>query len=178
MGDRKICTPIHEETNPGASENSVLPTPQEPSPKTNDYESSTLGGRHGGRHLRQANGPGDVEQVISLSSLEKYRRKSSGNASRIDPEVARYASNVKVQISEEENTRLRKMIDIRILTVMVFVSVLATTSLGTQKLTTFYTYFIQALDKGSMSFVSIMHIREDLHLKGQQVDSPIISHTI
>lgn len=39
----------------------------------------------------------------------------------------------------------------RILTVMVF------------------TYFIQALDKGTMSFASIMGIIDDAHLVGQQV---------
>lgn len=30
------------------------------------------------------------------------------------------------------------------------------------------TYFLQALDKGTMSFASIMGIKNDLHLHGQQ----------
>jgi hypothetical protein len=70
---------------------------------------------------------------------------------RIDPEVAKYATGDGVQVSEAENKRLKRMIDKRVLTVMVF------------------TYFLQALDKGTLSFAAIMNLREDLHLVGQQV---------
>jgi septin family protein len=65
---------------------------------------------------------------------------------RIDKEVAKYADpNAEhIHISEEENTRLKKLIDKRILPIMMV------------------TYFLQALDKGTMSFSSIMGIRNDI----------------
>jgi hypothetical protein len=77
--------------------------------------------------------------------------KDHTNYDRVDPDVAKYAGQVGVEISEAESQRLKKMINKRVLAIMVF------------------TYFLQALDKGTMSFASIMHIREDLHLHGQQV---------
>jgi hypothetical protein len=64
----------------------------------------------------------DIEKRESRVAVEQLQNNNAGNTSRIDAEVAKYASNVKVHISEEESRRLRKMIDIRILTVMVFVS--------------------------------------------------------
>jgi hypothetical protein len=88
----------------------------------------------------------NVERVLS----PEEQQKNHVNYERLDPEVAKYASATAVTISDSENKRLKRMIDKRILTIMVF------------------TYFLQALDKGTMSFASIMHIREDLHLHGQQ----------
>jgi len=70
---------------------------------------------------------------------------------RVDEEVAKYASEVAISISPEENSRLKRMVDRRVLSIMVF------------------TYFLQALDKGTLSFTSIMGIKEDTHLVGQQV---------
>src|SRR4051812_5023798 len=89
---------------------------------------------------------GDVERVMSSDTLEKDHI----NYQRIDPEVAKYATTEAVEITPEENRRLKRMIDKRVLTVMVF------------------TYFLQALDKGTMSFASIMNIRQDLNPHGQQ----------
>ncbi|KZM19890.1 uncharacterized protein EKO05_0004313 [Ascochyta rabiei] len=63
---------------------------------------------------------------------------------RVDNEVAKYADATGVIITEEEDKRLKKMIDRRVLPIMVF------------------TYFLQALDKGTMSFAAIMGIREDI----------------
>ncbi|KAI0011437.1 MFS general substrate transporter [Xylariaceae sp. FL0662B] len=65
------------------------------------------------------------------------------NYDKVDKEVAMYASAGRIEISPEENTRLRKMIDRRVLTVMVF------------------TYFLQAIDKGTLSFSSIMGLPKD-----------------
>lgn len=53
-------------------------------------------------------------------------------------------------IDEATNRRLRWMIHKRVLSVMVI------------------TYFAQTLDKGTVNFASIMGIREDAHLKGQE----------
>jgi hypothetical protein len=68
------------------------------------------------------------------------------NYDRIDDEVAKYAnaSGDAIIITEEENKRLKSLIDKRVLPIMMF------------------TYFLQALDKGTMSFTSIMGIRDDI----------------
>lgn len=66
------------------------------------------------------------------------------NYDRVDAEISKYAGAVAVDISEEENRRLKRMIDRRVLPIMVF------------------TYFLQALDKGTMSFAAIMGIRTDV----------------
>lgn len=63
---------------------------------------------------------------------------------RVDDEVAKYADAVGVALSAEEDKRLKRLIDRRVLPIMVF------------------TYFLQALDKGTMSFASIMGIRDDV----------------
>lgn len=78
--------------------------------------------------------------------------------SRVDGEVAKYASDKAVHIDEKTEKRLKRLIDRRVLTIMIF------------------TYFLQALDKGTLSFASIMGIREDTGLKGQQVSYEILLH--
>lgn len=72
------------------------------------------------------------------------------NYDRVDEDVAKYASATAINISPEENSRLKRQIDKRVLAVMIF------------------TYFIQALDKGTLSFSSIMGIQTDAHLHGTQ----------
>lgn len=67
-----------------------------------------------------------------------------------DRDVLAYAEEVAVDIDDETNKRLRKLIDRRILPCMVV------------------TYFLQLLDKGTLSFASIMGITEDANLVGQQ----------
>jgi len=77
-------------------------------------------------------------------------KKDHMDYNRVDKEVAKYASDVAIDISPEENSRLKRLVDRRVLSIMIF------------------TYFLQALDKGTMSFASIMNIRKDTHLVGQQ----------
>ncbi|PQE12587.1 allantoate permease protein [Rutstroemia sp. NJR-2017a BBW] len=69
---------------------------------------------------------------------------------RVDSEVAKYTSDAIVHISEDENKRLRKLIDKRVLVIMIL------------------TYFLQAIDKGTLAFTSIMGIKKDANLVGQQ----------
>lgn len=92
-----------------------------------------------------------IERTLSPSMPDKDHM----NYDRVDSEVAKYASNVGIIISPEDNARLKKKVDRRVLTIMVF------------------TYFLQALDKGTLSFSSIMGIKEDAHLVGQQVSSQL-----
>ncbi|KAF3941207.1 hypothetical protein ABW19_dt0203758 [Dactylella cylindrospora] len=96
------------------------------------------------------------EKPTEISHLERvntedYPEKDCLDFDRVDKEIAKYADPSRVvEITPEENKRLKRMIDKRVLAVMVF------------------TYFLQALDKGTLSFASIMHIREDNGLVGQQ----------
>ncbi|KAF2254624.1 allantoate permease [Trematosphaeria pertusa] len=83
---------------------------------------------------------GQVERVFSATD----EKGDHMNYDRVDNELAKYANAVAIEISEEENKRLKRMIDGRVLPIMVF------------------TYFLQALDKGTMSFTGIMGIRDDI----------------
>lgn len=90
-----------------------------------------------------------IERVLSPAD-DSMRKVDHMDYDRVDNEVAKYANAELIEINEMESKRLKKMIDRRVLLIMVV------------------TYFIQALDKGTMSFASIMNIRQDLHLVGQQ----------
>ena len=105
-----------------------------------------------GQHVEDVKKTADIDNVERVLSGDELK-KDHADYGRIDPEVAKYANAAAVEIHPEENKRLKRMIDWRILTIMVF------------------TYFLQALDKGTLSFASIMGIRNDLHLHGQQVSA-------
>ena len=66
-------------------------------------------------------------------------------------DLADYANAPAVVVTEADNKRLFWMINRRILPVMLV------------------TYFCQSLDKGTLNFASIMGIRSDANLVGQQV---------
>ncbi|KAI0015089.1 MFS general substrate transporter [Xylariomycetidae sp. FL0641] len=70
-------------------------------------------------------------------------KKDHSDYGKVDKEIAKYMSEGRIVISPEENTRLRKLIDRRVLVVMII------------------TYFLQAIDKGTLSFSSIMGLPED-----------------
>ncbi|OAQ63182.1 allantoate permease [Pochonia chlamydosporia 170] len=76
-------------------------------------------------------------------------KKDHTDYDRVDKELAKYISDARITISPEKNEELRRKIDRRILAVMIS------------------TYFLQAIDKGTMSFASIMGIRDDTHLSKQ-----------
>jgi hypothetical protein len=85
------------------------------------------------------NDSANVERVLSTDEKLDHI-----NYDRIDDEIAKYANAEAIEMSPEENQRLKRMIDRRVLPIMVF------------------TYFLQALDKGTMSFASIMGIMDDI----------------
>ncbi|PQE31016.1 allantoate permease protein [Rutstroemia sp. NJR-2017a WRK4] len=87
-----------------------------------------------------------IENVLSLGP----EKPDHMDYDRVDSEVAKYTSDAIVHISEDENKRLRKLIDKRVLVIMIL------------------TYFLQAIDKGTLAFTSIMGIQKDAHLVGQQ----------
>ncbi|KAJ5693450.1 hypothetical protein N7462_002873 [Penicillium macrosclerotiorum] len=76
--------------------------------------------------------------------------KNHTNYNLVDHEVAKYATEAAIPIDEATNKRLKRMIDKRVLVVMMI------------------TYLIQTLDKGTLSFASIMGIQEDTHLKDNE----------
>lgn len=77
--------------------------------------------------------------------------KSAQVGDRVDDQVQKYAGQGRVEIDDATSRRLKRLIDRRVLTIMVF------------------TYLVQALDKGTLSFTSIMGLLEDTHLHGTQV---------
>ncbi|KAM0544704.1 hypothetical protein ACHAPJ_011691 [Fusarium lateritium] len=84
----------------------------------------------------------DVERRTSIA--EDAGKDVQARYDKIDKEVAKYAGSEAVFISPEESTRLRRMIDKRVLVVMIT------------------TYFLQAIDKGTLSFASIMNMPADV----------------
>lgn len=89
----------------------------------------------------------DLVRLETVMSNEENLKGDHMNYERVDKELAKYTAGERIEISEADDKRLKKMIDRRVLVVMIL------------------TYFLQALDKGTMSFTSIMGIQEDLHLK-------------
>ena len=65
----------------------------------------------------------------------------------IDKELAKYVAGDRIEISKERSDELRKKIDRRVIVVMIL------------------TYFLQAIDKGTVSFASIMGLPEDTGMK-------------
>ncbi|KAI0143477.1 major facilitator superfamily domain-containing protein [Xylariaceae sp. FL1272] len=90
----------------------------------------------------------DHEETIgrTVSAVDDVDLKDQTNYDKVDKEIAAYASQGRIVISPEENTRLRRMIDRRVLVVMIC------------------TYFLQAIDKGTLSFSSIMGLPKDTGL--------------
>ncbi|KAL2848228.1 major facilitator superfamily domain-containing protein [Aspergillus pseudodeflectus] len=84
----------------------------------------------------------DSAHVERILSGGEGMTKDVVDTTRVDKEIAQYAGGEAIVIDEATNKRLRKMIDRRVLVIMIC------------------TYFLQALDKGTMSFASIMGIRE------------------
>ncbi|KAM5349080.1 hypothetical protein ACJ41O_008903 [Fusarium nematophilum] len=84
----------------------------------------------------------DVERKKSLDEVEDLE-KPTQQSERVDKELAAYVSDVRVHISPERSAELRRMIDKRVLLVMIL------------------TYFLQAIDKGTLSFASIMGLTAD-----------------
>ncbi|KAK0709853.1 major facilitator superfamily domain-containing protein [Lasiosphaeria miniovina] len=91
----------------------------------------------------------DIERHERPPSPRDLPEKDRQVYERVDSEVAKYASDTAVYVSPEKSDQLRRMIDRRVLVIMIS------------------TYFLQAIDKGTMSFASIMGIITDTGLKGQ-----------
>lgn len=82
----------------------------------------------------------DVDVERKTSCTEDVAKGDHTHYEKMDKEVAKYAGGEAIHISPEENIRLRKMIDKRVLVVMIT------------------TYFLQAIDKGTLSFAYAVKI--------------------
>lgn len=91
-----------------------------------------------------------IERVLS-PDVDDAIEKSKIDISRIDKEVQQYAAAGRVEVDPETSKRLLRKIDRHVLTFMVI------------------TYFLQAIDKGTLAFTSIMGLKQDTGLVGQQV---------
>lgn len=91
----------------------------------------------------------DKESILNKPAAAGVPVLPSTIVEEADEEVLKY-TDASITISPEENKRLLRIVDKRVLTIM----------LGT--------YFCQSLDKQILSFASIMGIRTDLKLKGQE----------
>jgi hypothetical protein len=101
-----------------------------------------------------ANTKVDDQQIEEARGVhDELPEKNHTDYNLVDREVAQYATDTAIEIDDATNKRLRRMIDKRILVVMMV------------------TYLIQTLDKGALSFSSIMGIMDDVHLAGNQVGS-------
>ena len=92
----------------------------------------------------------EIAQVERTASTASDLKKDHMDYERVDKELAKYASSARIKVDEATSRRLRRMIDRRVLAIMIA------------------TYFLQALDKGTLSFTSIMGLPKQTHLHGQQ----------
>ncbi|CAG8891877.1 unnamed protein product [Penicillium egyptiacum] len=92
----------------------------------------------------------DISHVEKVLSESDDLAKDNMDITRVDKEIQAYAAHSQVEIDEETNKRLKRLIDRRVLVIMIC------------------TYFLQALDKGTMSFSAIMGIKDDANLNDGQ----------
>lgn len=97
-----------------------------------------------------------VENALE-TVLSNDVEKDHTDYGRVDKELAKYISGARITITPEKNDELRRKIDRRVLAVMIA------------------TYFLQAIDKGTMSFASIMGIRDDTYLSKQDVSNSLFT---
>ncbi|PLB46489.1 MFS general substrate transporter [Aspergillus steynii IBT 23096] len=96
---------------------------------------------------KDRNSASHVENAVELNDDPK---KATYDTSRIDGEIQQYLSELPRAIDEETDRTLKRKIDYRVLTIMMG------------------TYFLQALDKGTLGSTSIMGLPQDAGLAGQQ----------
>ncbi|WRT67570.1 uncharacterized protein IL334_004542 [Kwoniella shivajii] len=90
-----------------------------------------------------------VDRVIHTHDDIVDQEKQDVHNGKIDAETAKYLDPTLV-IDDELNTKIKRMVDRRILPFLILI------------------YFCQTFDKATLAFSSIMGLREDTHLVGQQ----------
>lgn len=92
----------------------------------------------------------NVAHVENLLLKNKESDLEVFSSNKVDNQILEYIEEEAIEIDEATNRRIRNMIHRRILPCMIG------------------TYFLQALDKGTLAFSSIMGIKDDANLVGQQ----------
>ncbi|RYP55885.1 hypothetical protein DL769_010029 [Monosporascus sp. CRB-8-3] len=106
---------------------------------------------HGGDGAKKSFAEKEHARPLSVDDAEEARKAEGRmNYDKMDKELAKYAGDMRIDFAPEENIRLRKLIDKRVLVVMIL------------------TYFIQAIDKGTLSFAAIMKLPEDTGLADEK----------
>jgi hypothetical protein len=97
----------------------------------------------------------ELEAGVSEANLHETNDMTSKEAAlhseAVDEDTMRYTTGPPIEIDEATNKRLFWKLNRRILAIQLV------------------TYFCQSLDKGTLNFASIMGIKNDAHLVGQQV---------
>ncbi|RYP02468.1 hypothetical protein DL764_005795 [Monosporascus ibericus] len=102
---------------------------------------------HGGKGAKKSFAEKEHARPLSVDDAEEAQKADGRiNYNKMDKELAKYAGDIRIEFTPEENSRLRKLIDKRVLVVMIL------------------TYFLQAIDKGTLSFAAIMKLPEDTGL--------------
>lgn len=111
-------------------------------------------GKHQNTKISEYESKQDISHVEQVLSCSDSLGQDNMDVTRVDKEVRAYAAHSQMEIDDATNKRLKRLIDRRVLFIMIC------------------TYFLQALDKGTMSFAAIMGIKTDAHLEdGQKVSS-------
>ncbi|RYP22163.1 hypothetical protein DL765_001811 [Monosporascus sp. GIB2] len=106
---------------------------------------------HGGDRAKKSFAENEHAHPLSVDDAGEARKAEGRmNYDKMDKELAKYAGDMRIDFAPEENIRLRKLIDKRVLVVMIL------------------TYFIQAIDKGTLSFAAIMKLPEDTGLADEK----------
>ncbi|OLN96436.1 putative transporter C417.10-like protein 1 [Colletotrichum chlorophyti] len=96
-----------------------------------------------------SSGPGK-KSFHEVERTQSYEKADHQRLENVDNELSKYVGDGSIVITQERSAELRRMIDKRVLLIMIG------------------TYFLQAIDKGTMSFASIMGLQKDTGLVGQQ----------
>ena len=94
----------------------------------------------------QFGGKNTVAAEMERASHELEKQRNPGDGQKIDQELAQYTAESRIELSPERDRELRVKIDKRVLSVMIC------------------TYFLQAIDKGTLSFAAIMGLLPDTGL--------------
>ncbi|TDZ33599.1 putative transporter [Colletotrichum spinosum] len=95
--------------------------------------------------------PAAKTSLHQVERTDSYEKAEAQRLENVDGELSRYLGDgTSAPITRERSDELRRKIDRRILVVMIG------------------TYFLQAIDKGTMSFASVMGLQKDTGLVGQQ----------
>jgi hypothetical protein len=100
--------------------------------------------------ISQEPAPIEPEKLEATLSHDEMGQKHV-NHDLVDKELAAYTSETPISIDASTNKRLKRLIDKRVLSVMIV------------------TYFLQSVDKSALPFASIMGLQKDTGLIGSQV---------